>query len=221
MSPLPLHTFTDVSLAQLALTHCSFGQPNNERLEWLGDALLEFEVSVLVYVRFGHIAEGGLSLIRSRLVNNTALAAVARRIDLSSHIRIGQADIKDGRDNDNIIASAMEAYLAAIYLDGGDVRTLLTDLLEDDLAAIDEIIRRDGVRMLRDAKSLLQEFLQQRGLPPPVYTLLKTAVVNRQQMLFVECRATKKYAAQASAITRLAAETEAASLCLNQLIHQQ
>ena len=202
---------------QMALTHRSFGTPNNERLEWLGDALLACEVSLLVYERFPQIVEGGLSVIRTQLVNNAALAKLARRIGLEKHMRFGKADMHGGRNNERALAGVMEAYLAAIYLDGGDIRSLLADWLDSDLNAIGEHIRRHGVRALRPAKSLLQEFLQRYGKPLPIYRLIKTDTVNRQSVFSVECRATSDCAHQASAATLAAAEEEAASLCLKQL----
>lgn len=213
----PPHAFADKRLQTTALTHRSFGKPNNERLEWLGDALLQSHASAIVYRRFPRVAEGGLTFIRTRLVCGETLARLARQFSLPAQLRLGGAELPHGRDNDNILAGAMEAYVAAVHLDGGDIGAFLAALFAEDLDDIEKQIRRDGVRALRDAKTRLQEFVQARGETPPTYRLVKKHGRAHQQTFVVECRTHDGGATRAQGASLAAAQQEAARLYLKKL----
>ena len=113
------YSFSDKSLIQTALTHRSFGKRNNERLEFLGDSILGYLVAERLFQRFPAAPEGALSRIRSSLVNQTTLSSIARELDLGGCLRLGDGEKKTGGDRDSILADALEALIAAIYLDSG------------------------------------------------------------------------------------------------------
>jgi len=159
--------FRDSGLAELALTHRSVGRPNNERMEFLGDALVNMLVAELLYEAHPHASEGELSRLRAQLVNGHALAAVARELDLGSRLHLGPGELKSGGfRRDSILADAFEAMLAAVYLDGGfdACRDTVRALFSERVAAIP--------RSRKDAKTRLQEWLQARSLALPEYDLI-------------------------------------------------
>ena len=160
---------------EVALTHPSFaneqpGTPHNQRLEFLGDAVLGLCVSELLMDAFEDVDEGQLTVMRAALVNTRALAEVARSLTLASALRLGRgADNAGERKRTNVLADAVEAVVAAAYLDGGlqKARALTKLLLQDRL---DELVAHGGVQ--RDAKSRLQELMQGRGWAPPSYEVV-------------------------------------------------
>ena len=161
------YRFRDPALAQLALTHRSIGKPNNERLEFLGDALLGAIVAEMLYEVHPHASEGELSRLRAQLVNGQALAVVARELDLGDGLKLGPGELKSGGfRRDSILADAFEAMVAAVYLDGGfdACRETVRGLFAERIAAL----RRSS----KDAKTRLQEWLQAKGLPLPQYELV-------------------------------------------------
>ena len=169
------YSFRDRKLFEEALTHASYANENgcvcNERLEFLGDAVLELCVSEILYSTRDDLNEGGLSRARSRLVRETALASWARAIRLPKMLRLGRGlECQGGRENRSIMADAMEALLGAVFLDGGyeasmDVVTGLLNRMEPAASVSDD------EASVKDAKSALQEFLQAEGNKPPVYRL--------------------------------------------------
>ena len=173
----PHHTFADPALGERALTHPSFSAQHNERLEWLGDAILEFEVSRLLYLRFPEMTEGDLSQIRAKLVTNATLAQVSRRLNLGDYARIGGADMQGGRENDNLLADLTEAYLAAIYLDGGDAQAHIGYWFGEEVEALVAQVKKHGIRSLRSPKTQLQEHLPQAA---PSRTQVPTPAAGRQ-----------------------------------------
>lgn len=190
----PHYAFHDTALAQTALTHKSFGAPHNERLEWLGDAVVQLEVSRLLYAQFPGVNEGGLSKIRTRLVSRDALAAAAARLNLGAYARLGGAPMTDGRANRNLLANLMEAYIAAVYLDSGGaqqkcdaVQKLLADSLKDNIAALDAQIKTEGLISLSDAKTQLQEWAARCKQTPPVYELLARSGKANNPQFQVRC----------------------------------
>lgn len=213
----PHYRFRDTALAQLAFTHKSYGAPNNERLEWLGDAVVEFEVSRLLYQAFPGTSEGGLSQLRANLVSRPALAALARRLGLGDCALLGGTHMRGGRNNDNLLANLAEAYIAAVYLDGGDVAALLQSLLEDDIAALAAKMEKGGIRALENPKSQLQEWLQRNKQPPPAYALLEQQGKSDKPVFIAECRTAAGAVQQGRGRTRAAAEAAAAAACLRQL----
>ncbi|MGI9297676.1 MAG: ribonuclease III [Gammaproteobacteria bacterium] len=204
-----LHTFADADLRRRALTHASAGDEHNERLEWLGDALGDFLAADLLFARHPNLAEGPLTLARSFLVGDKNLASLARAIGLPRRLILSPAEERDGgRERDSILAGAMEAYMAAIYLDGGmdAARRAAKMLFADSLAEADSRIRRGA---LKDDKTRLQEYLQKRGRPPPQYEVFERGKIAHRPYCIAECRA-ENAAAVAVAENRRAAEQLAA-----------
>ena len=161
------HAFARPELLQRALTHPSAGEDNNRRLEFLGDAVLELVSSDYLYRRHEKALEGGLTQLRQRLVQRATLAAVAREVELGRFLRYNGADLApDGPAHDAMLADALEAVFAAVWLDGG---------IEPAAVAFDQLFgeRLESVADIpRDAKSVLQEYVQARGYKPPTYRLV-------------------------------------------------
>ena len=156
------YRFRDPALAQLALTHRSVGKPNNERMEFLGDALLGAVIAELLFEVHPKASEGELSRLRAQLVNGQALAVVARELALGDELKLGPGELKSGGfRRDSILADAFEALVAAVYLDGGfdACREMLRGLFAERVIAL----RRSS----KDAKTRLQEHLQAGGWPLP------------------------------------------------------
>ncbi|MCP5264677.1 MAG: ribonuclease III [Burkholderiaceae bacterium] len=217
MDPSVLETrlgyrFEDASLLAQALTHRSFGQPNNERLEFLGDSLLNCVIAALLFKRFPKLAEGDLSRLRSNLVKQQSLFEVARAIELSAHLRLGDGERKSGgHRRPSILADSLEAILGAIFLDGGfeAVSAVIGDLYGPIIVAV------DPKTLGKDAKTLLQEEMQGRRLPLPVYTVVATHGAAHSQEFEVECSIPKLgIQVLGSGASRRAAEQEAAKLAL-------
>lgn len=210
-----LHTFADAGLRRRALSHASSGDAHNERLEWLGDALGDFLAARLLFARHPNLAEGPLTLARSFLVGDKNLAALARKFGLPHCLVLSEAEERGGgRERDSILAGAMEAYMAAIYLDGGtDAAARAAEILfADSLSEIDSRIRRGA---LKDDKTRLQEYLQKRGRPPPQYQILERGKIASRPYCVAECRAEDaKSAVIAVAENRRVAEQIAAGCVL-------
>ncbi len=178
-----VYQFSDEALRARALSHRSVGADNNERLEFFGDALVNLVVAELLYERFPKADEGELTRLRARLVSEPALAAIARDLALGDELRLGPGELKSGGfRRDSILADAFEAVIAAIYLDGGwpPCREIVRGLIEPRLAQAAEADDKD-------AKTRLQEWLQARGQPLPVYTLLATSGADHAKVFDVEC----------------------------------
>jgi ribonuclease-3 len=178
------HAFNDPGLLDQALTHRSCGAHNNERLEFLGDAILDFIVADLLYEREADAHEGRLTRLRAHLVRRETLAAIARDMHLGETLRLGPGELKSGgRDRDSILADALEAVIGAIYLDGGmaSCRGVLETLYTDRLA---RVVVEMG---LKDPKTRLQETLQGHGRGLPQYTVVKLDGAPHQQRFTVAC----------------------------------
>ena len=217
MSQLPLaaaldYAFRDHSLLPLALTHRSYSANNYERLEFLGDAVLNCVVAEYLIDTYQGVSEGDLSRLRARVVCGEALAAVARSIGLGQHLRLGDGEIKSGgRDRDSILADALEAVIGAVHRDGGfeAARTLVLRLFKPALAEVS--IASDN----KDAKTRLQEILQGRRLHLPVYELVATHGAAHDQTFDVVCRIESlAVKTQGSGSSRRAAEQAAATAAL-------
>src|SRR5512134_4205971 len=162
------YTFRRPALLQQALTHRSHGAQHNERLEFVGDAVLNCVVAATLYERFPDIPEGELSRVRASLVNRDMLADVARRIGLGEAIRLGEGEQRSGGpDRPSILADALEAVIGAVFLDGG------FDAARDTVDRVfDEVLRDvDPAALGKDPKTRLQEWLQGRRLPVPEYAI--------------------------------------------------
>jgi len=207
------YRFAEPALLEDALTHCSAGACNNERLEFLGDGALNFFIAAELYQRKPHFREGELSRLRASLVRGETLADIARRLELGDFLILGSGELKSGGfRRDSILADALEAIIGAIYLDGGfdacrDCVRRLFDQLLDDLP---------DAQQLKDPKTRLQEYLQGRGLALPDYQLLATSGKAHEQQFRVECRVTElALSAQATASSRRKAEQSAAAALLD------
>ena len=178
------HRFGNVGLLQQALTHRSHSAPHNERLEFLGDSVLDCVVAAVLYQRFPALREGDLSRQRASLVRQEALANIALALSLGDYLRLGEGELKSGgAHRPSILADALEAVLGAIYLDAGfDVaRDVIEHLLQPLLEQIDP---SDAGK---DPKTALQELLQGCKQPLPQYTLLNTRGEAHVQEFDIEC----------------------------------
>ena len=179
------YQFKDPQYLQTALTHRSAGPGHNERLEFLGDAILGFETADYLFGHAQKANEGQLSRMRAHLVKRETLADVARELELGDILRLGPGELRSGGQNrDSILADAVEAIIAAVYLDGGiqPARELVRSLLGKRLTAPEEGLHR------KDAKTRLQEHLQGQGLPLPVYEVVETSGRQHRQQFVVSCR---------------------------------
>ncbi len=209
------YVFRAPDLLVQALTHRSFGAHNNERLEFLGDAVVNLVMADALYARFPELSEGELTRLRARLVRTETLAAVAREIGLGGFLRLGGGELKSGGfDRDSILADALEAVVGALYQDGGYERA--RDILQDLFAA-----RLSGIEVhakVKDAKTALQEFLQARGLDRPRYELVGVTGHDHDQHFKVACLvAGLSQPTQGEGATRRHAEQEAARRALKRL----
>ncbi len=168
----------------LALTHRSFAGRNNERLEFLGDAILNFVAGEALFERFPQAREGQLSRLRARLVKGETLAVLARGFELGEYLRLGSGELKSGGfRRESILADALEALIGAIYLDAGmDVaRARVLDWLANEL---------DGLTLVdtnKDPKTRLQEFLQSRAVELPRYEVVDIQGEPHCRTFFVQC----------------------------------
>lgn len=209
------HNFSDPTLLDLALTHRSCGANNNERLEFLGDAVLGVVIAEHLFRRFPDAKEGDLSRLRSMLVKGTSLAKVARELELGEQLNLGGGERKSGgHRRDSILADAVEALIGAIYLDAGfDAarqsieRWLAKRLSPLTLEATD-----------KDPKTQLQEFLQGRGKALPVYRVDAIDGEAHDQTFTVVCEVELlKLPVSAQGGSRRAAEQAAAAEALERL----
>lgn len=209
------HRFRDPGFASLALTHRSAGKPNNERLEFLGDALLGVMVAELLFEVHPHASEGELSRLRSQLVNGQALAVIARDLDLGDRLKLGPGELKSGGfRRDSILADAFEAMVAAVYLDDGydACRQVVRRLFTPRVAELK--------RSSKDAKTRLQEWLQGRGLPLPTYDLIDSQGEDHAKVFDVSCSIEEPEAVRTEGRggSRRAAEQDAAEAVLARLL---
>jgi ribonuclease-3 len=195
-----------------ALTHRSFGRQHNERLEFLGDGVLNFVIAHRLFEQFPEADEGQLSRLRAHLVKGATLAGLARGLDLGEYLQLGPGERKSGGfRRDSILAGTLEALLGAVYLDGGfdAVRTLIERIYRDSLT---RLTLEQG---FKDAKTRLQEFLQGRGLPLPEYRVMSVEGDAHCQVFQVECvLAESGVATQGRAASRRLAEQAAAQQAL-------
>jgi ribonuclease-3 len=211
------HAFADPELLDDALTHRSAQARHNERLEFLGDAVLGFVVAEALWRRFPQATEGELSRLRAQLVNRETLARVAQELELGQYMRLGAGELRSGgHARESILADAVEAVLAALYLDGGleVVRAVVDRVLGPRLAALSPETQR------KDAKTRLQEWLQARRLALPAYEVVDTSGEDHAQTFVVRCTVDALgRAATAAGSSRRKAEQLAAERLLETLEH--
>ena len=176
--------FVSEELMIQALSHRSVGAVNNERLEFLGDAVLGMIIAQWLFERFPEASEGELTRLRASLVNGNTLARVARKLELGTCLLLGGGELKSGgHRRDSILADALEALLGAVFVEAGldgcreRVHDWFGELLEADTLGGDA----------KDAKTRLQEYLQGRGQPLPVYTVLRVQGDQHDQLFTVSC----------------------------------
>lgn len=206
--------FRDPQLLRQALTHRSAGGQHNERLEFLGDAALNFVAAAQLFSRFPKVSEGDLSRMRARLVREETLAEIAGRIDLADVLILGPGEQRSGgARRHSIRADALEAVLGAAFLDGGFaaaegiISRLLESLMTEHL----------GGEELRDPKTRLQEYLQGRGRALPVYELVEEKGQAHERRFVTRCVVSGAEVTQAEDNSRRKAEQQAAALMLAQL----
>lgn len=176
--------FSDPALLQLALTHRSYGANHNERLEFLGDGILNFVIADMLFTRFAQLQEGDLSRLRAHLVRQDSLHRLALQLELPQCLRLGEGELRSGgHQRPSILADALEAILGAIYLDQGFAvaHACIARLYAQFLAEL------DPARSMKDAKTRLQEWLQGRKKPLPRYSLQNTSGAAHEQQFCVQC----------------------------------
>jgi len=209
------HSFRDRSLLELALTHRSYKGKNNERLEYLGDAILGYVIAEYLYENFLGANEGQLSRLRAKLVKGVTLAEIAREFDLGDYLRLGPGELKSGGfRRDSILADAVESIIGAVHLDAGHevARAMVLSWYKKRLENT-SLDRND-----KDAKTQLQEFLQARKRVLPVYEVIKTEGEAHAQTFYIRCTiADDNLIFEASGSSRRHAEQDAARAALEKL----
>ncbi len=179
------YQFRDEPLLTRALTHRSATRDNNERLEFLGDAILSFLIAEALYHQFPDATEGELTRFRAKLVRRETLAALSRNLDLGDFLNLGPGELKSGgRDRDSILADAFEALVGALFVDS-DLGTCRERVL---MAFADRLQHAPELASEKDPKTLLQELLQGRKLALPEYAVTEIEGAAHEHTFTVECR---------------------------------
>lgn len=209
------YDFADSSLLQLALTHRSVGGRNNERLEFLGDSIVNHIIAEALYDKFPDAREGDMSRMRASLVKGDTLAEVARELDLGEHLLLGPGERKSGgKRRGSILADALEAVAGAILLDSG-VAACRSCVLTWFRRRLDSLTLEGADK---DAKTQLQEYLQGRRRPLPEYELLGVLGDDHEQQFHVACRVAKPaLVVEGAGSSRRKAEQAAAHIALERL----
>lgn len=210
------HQFNDVALLQQALTHRSHSVSHNERLEFLGDSILNCVVASILFDTFDSIDEGDLSRVRANLVKQQSLFEIAQKMELSQFLRLGEGELKSGGfRRPSILADTLEALFGAIYLDAGfeAARKVIKSLYEPILVSV------DPTTLGKDAKTLLQEFLQSKKIALPQYNVVATHGAAHNQEFEIECLVPKlEVQVFGTGGSRRAGEQAAAKLALETVV---
>jgi ribonuclease III len=213
------YQFNQSALLTQALTHRSFAANNNERLEFLGDSVLNFVIAHQLFNRFNKLPEGDLSRLRAALVKESTLAEIASSLNIGESLKLGEGELKsEGWKRPSILADALEAIVGAVYLDGGfaAAEALVIKLFAEKLANIDPKI------IDKDAKSQLQEYLQGKKIDLPDYNVVSIEGEAHAQTFKIACVITKlNVSAVGEGTSRRIAEQQAAQLALEQLAINQ
>lgn len=210
------YEFHDAELLERALTHRSHAVANNERLEFLGDALINFVVGDTLFKLRPQAEEGALSRLRASLVREPSLASLARDLKLGEAIKFGEGELKSGGwRRDSVLADTFEAIIGAIYLDGG-----FDAAREVCLRRFDKFLQElPDPEALKDPKTRLQEWLQARSRPLPVYEVLSESGPPHRRQFVVRARLVDaEFTAEAFSSNRRGAEQKAAELLLQRLV---
>jgi ribonuclease-3 len=203
------HSFRKPELFRVALTHRSHGAMHNERLEFIGDAVLNCVVAAVLFERFPAIPEGELTRVRASLVNRDTLARLARGLALGEEILLGGGEVRSGgEDRPSILANALEAIIGAVFVDAGfdAARTVIERIYTAEFANL------DPTTLGKDPKTRLQEWLQARRIAVPEYAVTSIAGEAHAQTFTIECRiAAMGVATEGTGTSRRAAEQVAAA----------
>ena len=209
------HRFADPGLLSQALTHRSAGAPHNERFEFLGDSIVNLLVAEVLFQRWPKADEGALTRARAELVREASLAVIARKLELGARLTLGPGEMKSGgHRRDSILADALEAVVAAIYLDVGfeACRNVVLPWFEESLAALP--VGKPG----KDPKTRLQEWLQGRQRPLPTYELVSESGDDHAKVFHVSCTILDPtLTAQGEGTSRRNAEQAAAAALIEKL----
>ena len=212
------HVFGAPDLLAQALTHRSHNSRHNERLEFVGDAVLNCVVALALYERFPNTDEGDLSRARASLVNRDTLARLARRLGLGDAVKLGEGELKSGgADRGSILADALEAVFGAVFVDGGfeAAKRVIVAAYGEELALA------DPATLGKDPKTRLQEWLQARRIPVPEYAVVGTHGEAHAQQFAVECRIPQlDLVASGAGSSRRAAEQDAAQRAWTELANR-
>lgn len=210
------HRFADSTLLAHALRHRSAGTPHNERLEFLGDGLVNLFIAEALYAHWPSADEGALTRARAELVRESSLAAIARTLELGPRLVMGPGEMKSGgHRRDSILADAVEAIIAAIYLDAGyeACRSIVLPWFEAAIAALPP-----PHKVGKDAKTRLQEWLQGRQKPLPLYELISESGEEHAKTFHVSCTLVQPAVrTEGQGNSRRAAEQAAAEAALEQV----
>jgi ribonuclease-3 len=211
------YTFAQRILLEQAVTHRSHGAVHNERLEFLGDAVLNCAIAHLLFAKYARLDEGDLSRLRANLVKQQSLADIAEKLVLSDFLRLGEGEMKSGGfRRPSILADTMEAIFGAIFVDSGfdAARQVIGKLFEPVLKTV------DPKTLGKDSKTLLQEYLQGKRIALPVYTVVETRGAAHNQEFEVECSIPKlEVSGHGTGRSRRAAEQSAAKRALETAQH--
>ncbi len=216
LARLLAYEFKEPSLLNQALTHRSHSAANNERLEFLGDGVLNFIIAGLLYQTYPNLAEGDLSRIRAHLVKESTLSDLAISLNVGDALNLGEGELKSaGWRRPSVLADAMEAIFGAVYLDGGfDAAKHLVERLYQPL-----LEKLDPKSIGKDSKSLLQEYLQSRKIAVPDYQVKATQGEAHCQTFLVECHIAKlNLRTQGEGTSRRLAEQQAAQIAYERLL---
>lgn len=213
------YSFSDSALLDLALTHRSHSKSNNERLEFLGDALLDLIISEALYVHYPLAHEGQMTRTRASMVKGETLAEIARQIQLGGHVKLGSGELKSGgHRRASILADALEAIFGAVYLDAGlnACRTVVMRLYADRFSST--LLESEE----KDPKTQLQEWMQARKKRLPIYSVIAEVGDAQDKLFTVKCSVGSVCdAVTATGESKRAAEMAAAEKILTRLIQQE
>ena len=212
------YKFSDAALLTEALTHRSVGSNKNERLEFLGDSVLNFVIADALFKSYPELREGDLSRLRASLVNGDSLAEIARELNLGDYLRLGSGELRSGGfRRSSILADAVEGILGAVYCDSGfsQCQSLILRLYHNKLNHLPH------VDTLKDPKTRLQELLQSRKYALPEYVVTDVKGKAHAQIFYVECKVNElDYVSRSSGSSRRKAEQSAATTAFDQLKEQ-